>query len=110
MRWAGEGSFDTTRSEDFVGGTFRPLWTAPKPARETTYTLTATVTDKAGTGDSASDSIDITVTPGDMPNAQPLVSATASPTTVEGGGTSTLTVTATDSDGTIASYESSGTC
>ncbi len=98
-KWSGLGSFR--------GGNTSKTWTAPRPHVETTYTLTVTVTDDEGA--TASDSLNITVE-GPEPEATnaPTVTLAADSYEVDGGGRLTLTASASDTDGTIESYQWSG--
>ncbi len=63
------------------------------------YAATVTVTDTDGL--TASDTVSISIT---APNQPPTVSVSATPTTIDAGGTVQFTATASDPDGTVVAY------
>ena len=93
--WSGEGTFTARGAE---GKSPRVDWTAPSADGD--YQLTVRVTDNAG--GTATDSVVITVTGTD--NIAPTVRLSASSRRIEAGGETSLTASAEDTDGTIASY------
>ena len=94
--WSATGG--TVPSGNVASGTY----TAPSKAGS--YTVKCDVRDGAASGPIvATDDIEITVE--DRPNRPPTVSVTSSAATVAPGGTVTVTATASDPDGTVASYK-----
>ena len=93
-RWSGEG--------DFRGSGAEVTWRAPGPPVPTDYVLSVTVTDNDGA--TASDSVSVRV----GANSAPTVSVAADVFNANPGDIVTLTATAADTDGTIASYRWSG--
>ena len=101
FEWSGTGgTFGTVGSDGAV------TWTAPSPRTQTDYTLTVTAIGSGSTPQKGTDDIVITVNA--SANRSPTVSLAASKTNPMGGETITLTATADDPDGTIASYAWSG--
>ena len=87
------GAFSNSAVEDAI-------WTAPVgQSTEQTYTLTLTVTDNEGESTSADLEIMVRAL-----NKLPTVTIETGPATVDGGAVVDLSATATDPDGSIASY------
>ena len=93
--WTGAGTF----SSPFVRS---PTWTAPRPHTETVYTLQVSASD--GEGGFGTDTVEVTVAASTPTTGDPTVSASASKTSIESGERITVTATAADQGGSIASY------
>ena len=99
-QWHGSGTFSDIYVED-------PVWTAPFVDEETDFDLILIATPSGG-GSGFGDFVTITVRAVVVSNVLPTVVIDTNPQTIDAGASLQLGATATDTDGTIASYAWTG--